>query len=110
VFVAAVMYWATLSGPAHAQLLAESALPGVDSRSFVVASDRSPGLQTIERRHDASAEGHPTPPMPGCIAATSIACCGLRLIRLSLDAQAATQPHSLAQPRAPPADPQALTD
>jgi hypothetical protein len=109
VFVALV-YWATLSGPAHAQLLAESALPGFDSRSSVVVSDRSPSLQTMERRHDSSADGDPTPLAAGSIATTSTGCSGIQPITLSAHAQAAHRPHSLAQPRAPPADAQALVD
>jgi len=59
--IVALVCWATLSGPAHAQLLVERALPGFDSRSSVVDSDRSPSLQTTDRRNDVSADGDPPP-------------------------------------------------
>jgi len=105
VFVALVC-WAILSGPAHAHLLAETALPGFDPRSSVVASDRLPSLQTPEHRHETSAHGDATPPAPGSIAPPSTSLGGIQPITFSVDPPAAHQPHSLAQPRAPPADAQ----
>src|SRR6185312_14340206 len=98
--IVALVCWATLSGPAHAQLLVESALPGFDSRSSVVASDRSPSLQTTDRRHHASADGDPTPLATDSVTPTSTGLSGTQPLGLSPDAYSAYQPRSPAQPRA----------
>ena len=106
VFVALVC-WATLSGPAHAQLLVEGALPGFDSRSSIVTSDRSPSLQTTDRRHAASTDdGNPMQLATDSIATISAVLSGIQPTKISFDTPAAKQPRSPAQPRAPPADTQ----
>jgi len=104
--IVALVCWATLSGPAHAQLLVERALPGFDSRSSVVDSDRSPSLQTTDRRNDVSADGDPPPLATDSLAPTSTGISGTQPLGLSPDAYSAQQPRSPAQPRAPPADAQ----
>jgi hypothetical protein len=104
VFVALV-YWAALLGRTHAQLLVESALPGFDSRSSVVASDRSPSLQTTDRRQATSADdGNPSQLATGPIATISNGVGKTQPAKFFFDAPTAQQPRSQAQPRAPPAD------
>jgi hypothetical protein len=104
VFVALV-YCATLLGPIHVQLLVASALPGFDSRSSVVASDRSPSLQTTDRRQATSADdGNPPQLATGPRATLLIGFSRTQPANRFFDAPAAQQPRSQAQPRAPPAD------
>jgi hypothetical protein len=76
-----------------------------------VAPDRSPSLQTMERRHDTSADdGNPTQLATGLITTISIGLSGTEAPKLSFDAPAAQQPRSQAQPRAPPPTPRSISD
>jgi hypothetical protein len=103
--VVTLVCWALFSGPAPAQPLAqESTLPGFDSRSSIVAADRSPSLQTSDRRHDAAAgDGNPNQVATDSIAPAATGLCQIQPTKFSFDAPAAQQPRSPAQPRAPPA-------
>jgi len=105
VFVALICC-AVLSGPAHAQPLAKRcALPGFDSGSSIVAADRSPSLQTSDRRHDAApSDGNPNQLAIDSIAPAATRLSAIQPTKISFDAPAAQQPRSPAQPRAPPAD------
>jgi hypothetical protein len=102
----ALMWWGVLLGPAHAQPVArESALPGFDSKSSIVASERSPSLQTTDRRHAASIDdGNPMQLATGSVATAAAILSGIQLTQIAFVGPAAQQPRSPAQPRAPPAD------
>jgi len=101
---AALVCWAVLWGPAQAQPLDRaSALHGFDSDSSITASDRSPTLQTTDRRYHAWAgDGNPTQLATGSIAARPAVLGPTQPASVSLVAMAAQQLRSPAQPRAPP--------
>ena len=103
--VGAFVCWAVLSGPAHAQpLTKEGTLPGFDSRRSIVAADRSPSLQTSDRRYDAApGDGNPNQLATNSIAIAATGLSAIHLAKFFFDAAAAQQPRSPAQPRAPPA-------
>ena len=103
--VAALVWWAILSGPAHAQSRAkESTLPGFNSRNSIAAADRSPSLQTSDRRYDAApGDGNPNQLATDSIAIAATGLSAIHLAKFFFDAAAAQQPRSPAQPRAPPA-------
>jgi hypothetical protein len=76
-----------------------------------MAADRSPSFQTMERRHDTSADdGNPTQLATGLIATIPIGLSRTEPAKFSFDAPAAQQPRSPAQPRAPPPTPSSITD
>jgi len=103
--LATLACWAILSGPAYAQPLAkESTLAGFNSRSSIVAADRSPSLQTSDRRYDSAAgDGNPNQLATNSIAIAATGLSAIHLTKCFFDAPAAQQPRSPAQPRAPPA-------
>lgn len=104
--LAMIVCWAALSVPtsARSQPLAESALPGLDLQCFVLASDRTPSLQTGDHRHAAThGDGNPTQPMTGFFVAATAALNVSQPTSASIDDVTERQPHSPAQPRAPPA-------
>jgi hypothetical protein len=105
VVVVTLVCWAILPGPAHAQPLAkESTLPGSNSRSSIVAVDRSPSLQTSDRRYDAApGDGNPNQLATDSITIAATGLSAIHLAKFFFDAPAAQQPRSPAQPRAPPA-------
>jgi len=104
VFVALICC-AVLLGPAHAQPLAKGcALPGFDSGSSIVAAERSPSLQTSDRRHDAApSEGNPNQLATDFIATVATGLSAIQPTKFSVATTAAQQSRSPAQPRAPPA-------
>jgi hypothetical protein len=105
-FVLVAIAWAILSGltAAPARPVVESALPGFDLRSFMMASDRAPSLQTGDRRHAAaSSAGNQMPGATCSMVAALVGSAAIQATVFVIDDSIARQLRSPAQPRAPPA-------